>query len=212
MACVGGPSVEIGGGPGTMKEHIPGVISSDLSGSPWLDFAANAESLPFADGSVSNLLMVDVLHHLSRPQRFLREASRVLSPGGRIVVLDVFLSPASWPVFAFLHPEPATLGIRPLDHGADDHLFDATNPLNSDQGMCRAMFWKQRACFERVFPELRIVHRACFSTLLWPLSGGFEQKDRAPRWALPLLRPMERVLEPFSRLLGFRSLIVLERS
>jgi SAM-dependent methyltransferase len=211
MATIPGPAIELGGGPGLLKAHIPDVFSSDIAGAAWLDLATDAQALPLADASVANLLLVDVLHHLSRPQRFLMEATRVLKPGGRVVILDVFLSPLSWPVFHFLHPEPATLSIRPLDHQKDEPLFDADDPWNSDQGMCRALFWKQGKQFNRMNPALKIVHRECFSTVLWPLSGGFEQKDRIPTLALPLLRQLDRALEKLGRLTGFRCLVALER-
>ena len=211
MATIPGPAIELGGGPGLLKAHIPHVLSSDLTGAPWLDLATDAQALPLADGSVANLLMVDVLHHLAQPQRFLSEATRVLKPGGRVVILDVFLSPMSWPVFHYLHPEPATLGIRPLNHPRDEPLFDPDDPWNSDQGMCRALFWKQARQLRQMYPDLKIVHRECFSTILWPLSGGFEQKDRIPAFALPLLRTLERTLEKIGRLTGFRSLVALER-
>jgi SAM-dependent methyltransferase len=211
MARVPGPAIELGAGPGLLKTHIPDTISSDIFTAPWLDLATDAQALPLADGSVANLLMIDLLHHLPMPQRFLSEANRVLKPGGRVVILDVFLSPLSWPVFHYLHPEPATLGIRPLDRDPDERLFDSTDPWNSDQGMCRALFWKQAGRFRCKFPHLSILHRECFSTILWPLSGGFEQKDRVPTFALPVLRKLERAVEKIGRLTGFRSLVVLER-
>jgi len=212
MATIPGPAIELGGGPGLLKAYIPNVLSSDIASASWLDLATDAQALPFADGVVANLLMVDVLHHLSRPQRFLAEAIRVLKPGGRVVILDVFLSPVSWPIFRFLHPEPATLSIRPLNRQHDQPLFDPDDPWNSDQGMCRALFWKQKKQLRRMYPRLKTVHRECFSTVLWPLSGGFEQKDRIPVLALPLLRKLERALEKFGRLTGFRSLVALERA
>lgn len=51
-----------------------------------LHLLADAENLPFADASFHGVLMVASLHHLSQPLRALREAHRVLKPGGMLVL------------------------------------------------------------------------------------------------------------------------------
>jgi ArsR family transcriptional regulator len=47
------------------------------------------ESLPLDDASLDAALMVLVLHHLAEPGRALAEVSRVLAPGGRVLILDM---------------------------------------------------------------------------------------------------------------------------
>jgi hypothetical protein len=41
----------------------------------------DAEQMPYGDGSLANLLLVDVFHHLARPRRFSEEAARVSAEG-----------------------------------------------------------------------------------------------------------------------------------
>ncbi len=47
------------------------------------------ESLPLEDASVDVTLLVLALHHAVEPERVLREARRVLAPGGRLLVVDM---------------------------------------------------------------------------------------------------------------------------
>lgn len=57
------------------------------------DVHADAAFLPLSTGSVDCLALLDVLEHLERPRRALKEAARVLRPGGRLVLSVPFLYP-----------------------------------------------------------------------------------------------------------------------
>jgi ArsR family transcriptional regulator len=47
------------------------------------------EEIPIADGEVDLVWVSQSLHHALHPERALAEACRILSPGGRIVILDL---------------------------------------------------------------------------------------------------------------------------
>src|SRR5262249_56038986 len=69
-ACRSGLTIEIGGGIGNLKRRLSEVVATDIQSAPWLDCAADAQRLPFADGCAANIVMVDVLHHLEFPPPF----------------------------------------------------------------------------------------------------------------------------------------------
>lgn len=56
------------------------------AGLPVAQVAGAGEALPFADGSLSLVLLAETLEHVERPRRLGREVARVLAPGGLVYV------------------------------------------------------------------------------------------------------------------------------
>lgn len=54
---------------------------------------ADAARLPFREGSVDTVLMLEVLEHVRHPSEALAEAARVLRPGGSLLLTVPFLYP-----------------------------------------------------------------------------------------------------------------------
>jgi SAM-dependent methyltransferase len=87
-----GLCLEVGSGPGFLKQLFPHLISTDVVWCPWVDIVADAQELPLQNSSISNLLGMDVLHHLSTPMRVLEEVERVLIPGGRLILIEPWIT------------------------------------------------------------------------------------------------------------------------
>ena len=98
--CRSGPTIEIGGGIGNFKEKLRDAITTDIQFAPWLDCIADAQQLPFATASASNIVMVDVLHHSEFPINFFREAARILHDGGRVLMVEPAIT---WGQHTLLH-------------------------------------------------------------------------------------------------------------
>jgi ArsR family transcriptional regulator len=54
------------------------------------------ERVPIADGRVELAVLSQALHHAACPDRALAEASRILAPGGRLLVLDLRSHQEAW--------------------------------------------------------------------------------------------------------------------
>lgn len=77
--------------------------------------------LPFTEGSIDAILIVDALHHVSDQLGTLREASRVIAPGGVIIVSE--FDPSTWPGRALVAAEHA-IGFDSTFH-SPERLRDA---------------------------------------------------------------------------------------
>jgi SAM-dependent methyltransferase len=208
LSPVSGPTIELGSGISRFKEHHPEAVTSDVEPTPWADRVVDAENLPFDDGSVANLVLIDVFHHLASPARFLDAASRSLVPGGRLIILDPYCSPVSYLAYRRFHHERTD-----LDAGAfadDEHA--AASPMQSNQARATLVFFRHLAEFRQRWPDLGVVERRLLALLVYPLSGGFTKRPLLPASLYQPLTALERALLPaLGRVAAFRCLVVLER-
>src|SRR5262249_45174681 len=106
--------LEPGAGPGFFadyaRRHRPELtwISADVLAAPWNDVAADGLRMPFRTSALDAILAVDLVHHLARPGLFFAEAARVLAPGGRVSVVEPWVTPLSYPIYRWLHQEGCT--------------------------------------------------------------------------------------------------------
>lgn len=198
------PVLEIGGGAGHLAEYIPGLISSDVRRTPAADILLDAQALPFEDGALGAMAMTNVLHHLPSVASFLREAGRVVRPGGVIAVIEPWVSPWSTWVYRSLHHEP-------FEPGAAAWEFASSGPLSGANGALPwILFERDRSRFEREHPEWRVELIRAGWPLRYLLSGGVSMRNLAPPGTRGLLRRLDRSLQP-ERWAMF-ALVVLRRT
>lgn len=206
---VPGRTLEIGAGSGNFKAFAPDTISSDILLAPWLDLVCDAQRLPFADGSFTNIVMVDVLHHIGSPLRFLEEIQRVLEPNGRLIFCEPAITPLSGIFYRLFHEEPVDMSADPL---AAETISADKDPWDSNQAIPTLLVGKYRDVLARMVPGLTFESMDRFSFLAYPLSGGFQPWSLLPTF---LARPLLQFEWMFRRTIGpaaaFRLLAVYRR-
>jgi SAM-dependent methyltransferase len=204
LCCIEGlhPIVEIGAGPGFFKEYCPQLISTDVIATPYVDVVCDAGALPFQSGSVGALVMVDVLHHLPKPLEFLAEAGRILHPGGRIAMIEPWITVPSYFLYRYFHHEDCSLAVdvrRPFGEGGKE-AFDGNAAIPFK-------LLKQR---KPGAPSLRVLLAAPFLGLPYLATLGFKRARPIPQTLLGMARVCERFLSPLRKFVATRILIVWE--
>lgn len=200
-----GPIVEIGSGGGFIKEVVPDAITTDLHAEPHLDRVMTAERLDLADNSAAAILMLNVFHHLPDPRLFLREAARVLKPGGRAILVE----PAhSW-LWSRLY---RLFSAEPYDETAPEWGFPPAGRFTgANVPQAWIVFTRDRPRFEMEFPSLRLRAARHHTAFLYLLSGGIWFVGLVPSWSFPMFLGLERLLRPAMPLLAGQTTFILEK-
>lgn len=208
-----GPVVELGCGSAALSEHLSPRVRSylrtDLFPTPWVDVVVDACAMPFSSGACSNLVAVDMLHHLGEPARFFSEVDRVLSAGGRCVLLEPYISPGSYPLYRFAHHEPLDLRADPF---AEVEGREASGgPCNEAIGTLAFTSHRRRFCAR--WPRLRIVTVELSDWLVYLMTGGYSRPALIPATWVSRLLPLEnRLIRHLGKAVALRMVIVLEKT
>ncbi len=196
-----GPIVELGSGIAHLKSHFPAAVCTDIFPNPWIDRICDAYEMPFADGSVSHLLLIDVFHHLRRPRAFLKEARRVLCKGGKILMLEPYISPAS--VLAYtLHHEGVNWR-EPINMIEEKPSQD----YYTGQGNATRLFFTDE--YEGWLRGWKVLEAERIVAFHYLLSGGYSKPALYPEKWLGAVRKLDKALSRWPKLFGVRCLIVL---
>ena len=210
-SCPEGRVLDIGGGTAHIKEFRPDTMSTDIQLFPGIDVVADAHRLPFRNEFFAGVVMLDVLHHLERPIEFLKEASRVLKPGGRLAMIEPAMTPFARRFYNRFHEEPVDMNADPF---APVAINPDRDPFDANQAIPSLLFatTPARRVVEQTVPSLRVRHVEWQSLFAYPMSGGFQKWSLIPAALVgPMLALEKRMPGPVRELLAFRMMVVLER-
>jgi SAM-dependent methyltransferase len=208
LATVPGLIVELGSGIGAIKQFIPQCVTTDIFANPWIDRRENAYTLSFPDGSVSNLVLLDVFHHLKYPGFALNEFRRVLNRGGHVIILEPAMGLLGKFVYGVFHHEP--LGLKQTISWLAPEGFD---PESADyyaaQGNAFRVFVRKE--FKEEMKPWKIRKLQELPEFAYVASGGFSKPQLYPVAFLPVVRGIEKLPTPWPRLFATRLPVVLEK-
>ena len=197
--------LELGSGAGFLRETMPQVITSDLLPLPDLSVVLDAGRLPIRDESLTAIVMIDVLHHLPDVELFFREAGRCVKQGGRIVMIEPWVTPWSRFVYGRLHHEP-------FDPERDEWGFPSSGPLSGANGALPWMvFHRDFKRFSRKFPQWRRESVKLDMPFSYLVSGGVSLRSLAPGAAYRAVRRLEKRLDRWMDKLAMFAYITLTR-
>ena len=200
-----GSVLEIGSGAGFINNYIPEIITSDVFSSPGVSLVSDGGYLPFRDLSLRAIVMTDVFHHFSKPKRFLREASRCVRLGGKIIMIEPWVTSWSRLIYSKLHHEP----FRP---DSQEWEFPQRGPLSgANVALPWIIFQRDRKRFESEFSQWHLRTVKLMMPFSYIVSGGVSLRSLSPGWSYGLWRTLEHTFRPLMPRLAMFAQIVLQK-
>jgi SAM-dependent methyltransferase len=184
-----GGVLELGSGAGFLSRYIPELITSEVFPCSDVSVILNAQNMPMENASLGAILMTDVLHHMPDVRRFFAEAARCLRSGGKILMIEPWVTPWSTFVYGRFHSEPF------LPEAAEWE-FAASGPLSgANVALPWMVFVRDRARFEKEFSEFEIEEIRPFMPFRYLLSGGVSMRSLMPGFTHGIWALIERSLD-----------------
>lgn len=199
-----GISIEIGSGCANISQYNPKTLTSDIQIENWLDIVNDAQYLPYKNNTISSISLIDAFHHIPDPIKFLNESYRVLKAGGRIAIIEPYPTFLSSFFYTYFHNEPL------IKH--QSLLNDKTSYFCPNQAASFILFKKEINLFKEKYKgKFSIEIKNLFSTILYPLSGGYKNFSLVPKFLIKPFQVFEKIISPLNKFLAFRIFIVIKK-
>ena len=188
--------LEIGSGAGFIKKIIPNIITSEIISLEGIDIQLDATKLNFDDNCLDAILLLNVFHHISEPEKFLLECNRVLKKNGKILMIEPANTWFSRIIYKNFHHEE-------FDELSDWYLKKGGRLSSSNQALPSIIFERDFEIFKNKFTNLLILKKFKFKPIHYLFSGGFSYKPIFNGYFFNfLIKLVEIILFPFNRFLG----------
>jgi SAM-dependent methyltransferase len=175
-----GPVLEIGSGAGFLETFIPKLITSDIMPVSGNNIACNAQHIPFKDKCLRAIVLINVLHHISNPLLFFKNSERCVKKGGRIIMVEPWVSSWSRIIYGKLHHEP-------FDPANPSWTLPQTGPLSGgNHALPWIIFQRDRERFnQQTNWQIHLIK--VIMPFRYLLSGGVSMRNLLPAW---IIRPL----------------------
>jgi SAM-dependent methyltransferase len=159
-------------------EHAAAFGGTSASGRAGPDVVYGGGTLPFRDGAFDTVLSVQVLEHTPRPAILMAEMSRVLTPGGLLILTAPFQFR--------LHEQPhdyfrySPHGLRQLCEDAGLEVFETVQ---------QGSLWTVLGHKLNSYLSFRVARLGQLAQLMGKLGHEAPQRQGVRWWTLPLVGP-----------------------
>ena len=204
LSEVDGINIELGCGASFINQIDKGIKKTDIFLNSNTDFKLDAMEIGKRfKNKISNLILVNVFHHISNPELFLRSAEKSLLSEGRIIMIEPSNNVWSRLVFKLV-------GHEKFDTKQLCWSFESKDPLlDSNQALSWIIFHRDYKKFKKLFPMLSLVKIRTIMPISYLMSGGHSYNTKIGRITIKIIRKIERIL--FDKYFGMFNLICIEK-
>jgi SAM-dependent methyltransferase len=202
-------TLELGSGGGNIKKVIKECITSDQFKNENIDRIENIYNINFKKNSISNIILIDVFHHLQFPGLALKEIHRVLIKNGRIIMVEPAMGFIPRIIYKIFHYEPNGFNLK-INWNDTPKKIPSLNQYFAAQSLpWRAFFLKELNLRSKY--KIKLIKP--FSDFAFLLSGGYSYKAFYPKFLYSLIKLIDKILTSISiKIFSARMLIVLEKN
>jgi SAM-dependent methyltransferase len=189
-------AAEIGCGAGFSARFVTArrLLLTDAELRPWIACVADAQALPFRDRSLDAIVANNVIHHLAYPDRFFREAVRVLRPGGHLLIQECNCGKTTEWALRLTGHEQFDWTADPFDPSRP--ACDPRDPWSANCAIPNLLF-DDLARFHAHYPELSVAEAGLSEFFVHFNNGGMS--TQVPY--LPLPEPAMRLVDALDSVL-----------
>jgi len=181
-----GKVIELGAGGGFLKSLEPSIICTDVQELPGNDLTFSATEMPFEADELSGIFMLDTFHHIPDIEQFMNEVQRVLTKGGKLLMIEPANSRWGRFIYQNFHHEP-------FDPSGSWQI-DQSGPMSGANGALPwIVFERDKEKFQQLYPSLKINFIRYHSPLKYLLSGGVSYRAIVPGFSYPFINGLEKI-------------------
>jgi ubiquinone/menaquinone biosynthesis C-methylase UbiE len=200
--------LELGSGGGNIKKIVKECITSDQFKNNNVDRVENIYKINFKKNSISNIILIDVFHHLQFPSLALKEINRILIKNGRIIMIEPAMGLIPRLIYKLFHYEPNGFNIK-INWNSIPANIPSSNQYFAAQSLpWRAFFLKELNLKNNY--KIKLIKP--FSDFAFLLSGGYSYNAFYPRIFYSFIKLIDKILTSISiKIFSARMLVVLEK-